>query len=238
MDLDSDFDDAYFAKRVFTQKQRTEMHRLDYRWIRAKLGKNGHKRFSILDIGCSDGSFLSQFPTSEFELFGIEPNKREAEKCKEKAIIILEALSSYKDFDIVIIRGTLHHLPDSQGFIKTLCLSFSESSTSSNKFFFALANPNCESLLYRKFSMLPALEKEPTFDSLFKVWGGKELANLLESNGAQVDLSYPYFRTPYKNLLSDPANVLISLMSKTYRDVAFPRNMFNLAAKFAVNEST
>ena len=62
--------------------------------------------------------------------------------------------------------------------------------------------------------------------------GGKELANLLERKGAQVDLSYPYFRTPYRNLFTDPINVLFSLTSNTHRDAAFPKNIFNLAAKF------
>ena len=62
--------------------------------------------------------------------------------------------------------------------------------------------------------------------------GGEELANLLVSKGAQVDLRYPYFRSPYKKIFSDSANLWLSLISNSYRDFSFPRNMFNLAAKF------
>ena len=61
---------------------------------------------------------------------------------------------------------------------------------------------------------------------------GEELKELLERKGAQVDLSYPYFRTAYRNLFTDPVNVLFSLTSNTYRYAAFPKNMFNLAVKF------
>ena len=232
MNLTEDFGDAYFVKRIKTKKQRMEMHRLDFNWVRARLREIGHNRAKILDVGCSDGAFLNQFPKDQFELFGIESNEQEAKKSKRLGIQILDTQSTFKNFDIVIIRGTLHHLPNSQEFIDQLSLSFSNSNSDIGKFFFALANPNSESLLYRKFGTLPALEKEATFDSLFKVWGGKELANLLERKGAQVDLSYPYFRTPYRNLFTDPINVLFSLTSNTYRDAAFPKNMFNLAAKF------
>ena len=236
MDYPNDFNDLYFAKRLHTQKLRHKMHRLDYNWIRAKLGEIGSTRYKILDIGCSDGHFLNQFSKSHFDLFGIEPNESQAEMSKRIGIQIIQPITSFENFDIVIIRGTLHHLPNSNNFLDELSLSFQN--LDKNKYFFALANPNSESFLFKNFGTLPALEKNPTFESVFKVWGGRELANLLESKGAQVDLTYPYFRSPYKKLFSDSANFWISLISKSYRDFSFPRNMFNLAAKFRANGPT
>ena len=229
-DEPNDFKDLYFEQRLQTEEQRHAMHRLDYNWVRAKLGKNLSKRLTVLDIGCSDGHFLNQFPQKNFNLFGIEPNKKQAEISQRLGIQIIQPVTSFENFDIVIIRGTLHHLPNSNNFLDELSHSFSNLDRA--KYFFALANPNSESFLFKSFGTLPALEKSPTFESIFKVWGGKELANLLESKGAQVDLCYPYFRSPYKKIFSDFPNLWISLISNSYRNFAFPRNMFNLAAKF------
>lgn len=212
------------------------MHQLDFDWVRKKLGKMPHAKYKILDIGCSDGSFLNQFPRHEFELFGIEPNKTEAMKSTALGIRILDSCDDYSDFDVVVIRGTLHHLPNSQEFLNQLLLSFSVPNLVGDKYFFALANPNSEALVYRKFKKLPALEKQLTFSSLYKVWGAKELKKSLEEKGALVKLSYPYFDTPYRNLVTDLTKFSISVIWNTYKDFAFPRNMFNLSAIFPAKE--
>ena len=94
MNLIEDFGDSYFEKRIKTQKQRLDMHRLDFNWVQARLREIGHHRAKILDIGCSDGAFLNQFSKDQFELFGIEPNEQEAKKSKKLGIQILDTQST------------------------------------------------------------------------------------------------------------------------------------------------
>lgn len=86
--------------------------------IQKKTGGN------ILDIGCFDGKFLSQF-SGTHKLFGIEIHKIASEKAKEKGVDIIyddfEKLSLNKqEFDIATSFDVIEHTHDPFHFLKTV----------------------------------------------------------------------------------------------------------------------
>jgi SAM-dependent methyltransferase len=82
----------------------------------------------ILDLGCGDGTYTLEFPSlGAIEVLGIDPAEIavEAANCKAKnaglgSVVRFEAGNIYalkeqlgdRQFDCVVLRGVLHHLPD------------------------------------------------------------------------------------------------------------------------------
>lgn len=224
--MNSDFDDAYFEARVADSRNRRVMHELDRTSLISYLRKHPIK--SALDIGCADGGFILPLAAklSIPNLYGIEPNLSQAEIALRSGITLFEDLGHIpmNDIELVICRGTLHHLPDWEAFMVAI------SRMSKGSFLALLANPNSESLLFRKFGRLPALENSNEFSSIFRVLGAKNFARSLEQQGWTTKIAYPYFKTPYSKPIRDFRSTFLSLAKKNYSDSPFPRNMFNLFA--------
>ncbi len=82
----------------------------------------------ILDLGCGDGTYTLEFPSlGATEVLGIDPAEVAVEAANRKAksagldsVVSFEAGNIYelkeqignRQFDCVVLRGVLHHLPD------------------------------------------------------------------------------------------------------------------------------
>jgi SAM-dependent methyltransferase len=228
MTSNSDFDEAYFNLHGQSAEKRVLQHRLDYLRVSRFLGENSSTftkvppSLNIIDIGCADGAF-SQLFLPFGKVYGVEISESQAKKAREILFQVEDRYPSEVQFDLVIIRGTLQHLPHSEIFF-----NFVETNLKSNGVLAILANPNSASLMFRRTGTLPALEVRKSFSSNFKVFN----KNLLESclNGIQfseIEVTYDYLGTPYARPLSDiPLGILSLLTGHNFRR-PFPGNMFN-----------
>jgi len=227
MTSNSDFDDAYFNLHGRSSELRMQQHRLDYLRVTSFLGK-GSSPFcnvpplNILDIGCADGAFSKLFlPFGR--VYGVEINVSESKKAREVLFQVEDSYPFEVEFDLIIIRGTLHHLPDSEIFF-----DFVKTNLKSNGVLAILANTNSASLMFRRTGTLPALEVRNGFSSNFEVFNKKLLENRL--NGikfSEIEVSYEYFRTPYARPFSDIPLGILSLLTGHNFGRPFPGNMFN-----------
>ena len=238
----SDFDENYFISRLPSQQKRSIMHHLDAKWV-AKQISNLDSNFAdtertFLDIGCSDGGFLSEirkhFP--KISMWGIEPNRNQAQISSKRGIIITDSVKDAPDLDSVILRGVLHHLPDYQNTLQEILHKFRSSSSDMPKTLILLSNVNSDSFQYRKFGQLPSLESSSEFNSIYKVHSAKILKSELESIGFKVIIRYPYIGTPYSRPFWHLMKMLISISLKKYLAIPFYRNHFDIFAIYYPQE--
>jgi SAM-dependent methyltransferase len=222
-----DFDNEYFAHREKDLLNRLKMHALDRKWVRKLIGEYGGKPI-LLDIGCSDGSFAADFSRDGFRIFGIEPNVFQANLASQKGIQIVDTFEEIPHLDVVIIRGTLHHLPNYRIVLESVFTLFEKSPGQSDKWIFILAEPNSESQTFRRFQKLPAIEQSQNFQSNYKIFGARELKEYFQLKG-EVHLDYPYLRTPYRKLWRDS----LQTISSNYLGTPWFRNQFNLGVRIS-----
>jgi hypothetical protein len=230
-----DFDDFYFEARIKTEVARLKMHEIDRRFVRTQLNRIQAKvkisDRAVLDVGCADGKFLRGFKMNG-NSWGIEPNKGQQKSANANGLQIVSKVSQVPGLDTVILRGVLHHLPDYRNTIHEISEAFVNSSSKNRKVLFLLANPNADSIIYRSFQRLPALEFGQGFNSVYKVHSAKGIVTELESLGFNCGIRYPYLNTPYSCVSKDFYRFATSIASRKYIETPFPRNMFNLVATF------
>lgn len=208
----------YFTDHAYgLDQQRAEMYIQERRRLLAYKQEG-----SILDVGCGTGDFLAGF-SDQFRKFGIEPSRYAAKLAYEKGIEIIQdipALGS-KSADMVIYRGTIQHIDEPFASIRAAIGALKP-----DGMLVFLATPNAESLCYRMFGSLPALDPPHNF------WipGARELSNVLQNFGAQViRIEYPYLGTPYANPGRDMLRFIGRLFGKRAK-FPFPKNMMEVYA--------
>ena len=81
-----------------------------------------NKKFSMLDIGCSDGVFLinlkKEFPN--VKTYGIEPGKNFSQNCSNKIDGLFESISEVNDkqFDVITLFHVLEHVKHPKNYLK------------------------------------------------------------------------------------------------------------------------
>jgi hypothetical protein len=223
-----DFSDKYFQDRKAGEVLRLRQTDLDFQWITQKVNvTSSEMKKVVFDFGCSDGYLLSKFNPTYFDAHGLEINASMELLAKSKGIKMHSSLIEMNEIDIFILRGVLHHLPEYSKTFEDLLSIFSNSHRKSIQIFL-LANPNAASFLWKRFQRLPMVERDDHFKSVFKVHDAQELRGYFLSKGAEVEIAYPYLNTPYRSLRKDMINFLYSLSTNTYRDFAWPKNIFNM----------
>jgi SAM-dependent methyltransferase len=126
-------------------------------------------------------------------------------------------------FDMVVFRGTIQHLPHPFSYIeksydalrKGGCIAF-------------LATPNANSLVYKIFNTLPALDPRLNF----YIPSDITLCNILENFGFKIlEVEKPYRCSPYASHFRDPLGFLSCLLSRRKPDFAFWGSMMNIVAR-------
>ena len=91
-----------------------------------------------------------------------------------------------------------------------------------------LATPNSNSIVYKIFNDLPALDPPRNFF----IPSDKTLVNVCKNAGFKLlEVDYPYFNSPYSNIIKDHFTLIISLFSSSKPNFPFWRNMMNVVFK-------
>jgi SAM-dependent methyltransferase len=213
------YPDSYFADRQGTDPQRLASFLQEKAFLLRHMDLTG----IVCDVGCSTGEFLSAVEWSG-PRFGMEVNAA-AIRSAEKAGIRFDKsiLTEAGFFDAVIFRGTIQHLPEPFTYIAK---AFHALKSGGHVAF--LATPNANSLTYKLFNTLPALEPERNF----YVPSDVTLESVLRNQGFEmVDIEYPYLGSPYARPVRDHVSFMASLLLRRAPRQPFWRNMMNLIAR-------
>ena len=105
-----------------SSKRRSAMMERSWRFLAKHL--SGMRGGSILEVGCGDGSFLEPALAEGWKVAGIELLQELAERASGRLGITVEAcdFQDYRprageDWDLVVMRHVLEHIPDCKGSI-------------------------------------------------------------------------------------------------------------------------
>ncbi len=210
--------DSYFEKRNLNDPKRIKQFELDCVLIK-KYIKSG----KVCDVGCSTGEFL-EFIDFEGELYGMEVNENAQKRAEMRSISFEKNIINQTEFfDLVIFRGTIQHVDE-----PFMMMKKSFQSLKKGGFVIFLATPNSNSILYKFKKDLPFLD----WPINFYIPGKKELTNALKNIGFSIEeVSYPYFKTPYRNLIKDHLLFILNLITPKFYPHAFWKSSMNIVCK-------
>ena len=176
---------------------------------------------NVLDVGCGKGEFLELFGKG-WNKYGIEISDYASKVAGQRNIQIIDYNFHPNTMDLILFRGTLQHLDKPLWSIQK-CLEMLKP----DGYMIFLATPNINSIYYRFFKELPALDPKRNFmlpsDIMIK--------QILENLGLKVlQITYPYKESPYSNLIYDHINFFLKIIGFK-RDFAFWGNMMECYAK-------
>lgn len=212
-----EFGDEYFSNRNLNDLRRMRSFALEAKFMSQYAQNTG----TVCDVGCSTGEFL-KFINWQGKKFGIEINSFAADEAKKASIHIIEDLQDTLDiFDVVILRGTIQHLPSP---FETIKMAFDK--LRPGGVLFLIATPNTDSIYFRIFGDLPAFD----FPRNYWLPGFKQLKIVCEREGFIFSgVQYPYLNSGYASRW-DFIKFLTRIIVRSSRlGCAFPRNMMNLA---------
>jgi 2-polyprenyl-3-methyl-5-hydroxy-6-metoxy-1,4-benzoquinol methylase len=127
----SQFDSDVLAggSYVYTS-ERLSAHTANARISRSVAEAFDFRGKSVLDVGCGDGAYTMEFAAlGARRVLGVDPAAVAIEAATVRAELVgidkvtsfavgniyeIEAILSKEDFDCIVIRGVLHHLPDAE----------------------------------------------------------------------------------------------------------------------------
>lgn len=178
---------------------------------------------NILDVGCGMGYFLETLD-DRFTKYGVEPSEYASNKAREKGVLIVPSINilDFNSFDAVVFRGTLQHINTPIQDLNHAARILKHGGTLA-----ILATPDADSLVYKIWGQLPALDAPRNW----VVFGHRDLVNILKRLGfVDIEVIHPYWGGPYARPLRDIWNFFVSLFCG-YRKFAFPGNMMEIYAR-------
>ncbi len=212
-----EFDDSYFQERHLNDSRRLKSFSLEKEFIL----KFANLDLTVCDVGCSTGEFLS-FLSWKGAKYGLEINKFAANEARKRSIKIIESLNDCsRDLEVIIMRGTIQHLPSPFEFIESAYKKLAPGGV-----LLFLATPNIDSIYYRIFRDLPALD----YPRNFWLPGAKHLKLVATRVGFNfMDAEFPYFNSGYASLWDIPKFLLRFFSRSRIFQSSFPGNMMNMA---------
>lgn len=214
----------YFNGRMFNDPLRQVAFEQDSEII-AKYLTEG----TLCDVGCGTGEFHESLKWAG-ERYGIEISEYASEIAEKTGIRFDRNIDTEINFfDAVIYRGVIQHLPSP---FESVSSAFRALKPGGYVFF--LATPNSDSLVYKRTHDLPALDVTKNY----WVPSVSQLTNILKNEGfCIIDISLPYFRSPYRKLVSDHLYFLLSyLWPKSFAAQSFWGNMMSVVAQKPISE--
>lgn len=213
------YNDEYFINRFGNDLKRVKSFRDEITFLNKHFPNEGN----VCDVGCSTGEFLKIY-SWKGNMHGMEINQlaiSEAQKC---GIDFTDnILNKVNYFDLIIFRGTIQHMPDPFNYI-----SRSYNSLKPGGHLVFLATPNSNSIVYKIFNDLPALDPPRNFF----IPSDKTLINVCQNVGFKLlEIEYPYLNSPYSNIIKDHLMFLKTIFSSRKVDFPFWKNMMNVVFK-------
>lgn len=179
-------------------KQRAEQYKLDVSFLERYVQKG-----KMLDVGCNGGFFLSAF-SEKFEKYGTEIDSTAVQFAKENfsfgknvhCTALEDAPFKNGTFDVLMMRGTIEHVPDPVLAIKKVSELLKKGG-----YYYITATPNGDSLAAEVFR-----DKWTLFHPVQHIWhfSPKTLSRIAERFGLKlVAADFPYLGTPYENVYED-----------------------------------
>lgn len=216
------YSQAYFLDRMRNDRYRAASFQNEKHFVNKVVDTSG----ICLDIGCGTGEFLAGIEWRGRKI-GIEISEYAAKKASKSGVELVETYGGSETLDAVFYRGTIQHLDSPFRSIQKA----SEALKADGVIFF-LATPNIESLYYRIFNNLPALDPERNF----YLPGSSSLKSIMRIYGMKcVAEQYPYLQSPYSKPVLDHLMFTLKLcllpFGRQSDRIVFPfwKNMMNLA---------
>jgi SAM-dependent methyltransferase len=209
----------YFVQHYAHDEKREQMYWLEYTRLSDRVPLGG----AVLDIGCGTGGFLANFG-SHWQVYGFEPSGYAHALSVGKGIEMFFNLDEIPDgsMDVVVFRGTLQHISEPMH-----ALEQATRILKAGGLLVVLATPDTDSLVYRIWFDLPALEAGRNW----VLFGNRFLQNILRRLGyEQIEVLHPYLGTPYARPILDGMRFMQSLFFG-FRKFAFPGNMMEMYAR-------
>lgn len=208
------YDDSYFSLRNNNDKKRLKTFQIE----KGLINKYTNSGF-LLDVGCGTGEFIENL-NWQGDVYGIEVNDNAILKAKEKKIIFADDVLNYREFfDIIIFRGTIQHVLNPFEYIEN-----SFKLLKKNGYLFFLSTPNSNSIYYKIWGDLPALDPERNY------WVPSDISliNVCQNTGFILkQVEYNYFQSPYSRPLNDHLKFFLKILGiKTH--FPFWKNMMDL----------
>ncbi len=213
------YNDEYFIGRFGNDFKRIKSFHKEIKF----LNKHFSNRGNVCDVGCSTGEFLKTY-SWQGNMHGMEINALAISEAQKFGIDFTNNILNRENyFDLIIFRGTIQHMPDPFNYI-----SRSYQSLKPGGHLVFLATPNSNSIVYKIFNTLPALDPPRNF----YIPSDRTLVNICENAGFKfLDIEYPYLSSPYSQPLKDHLKFIASIFSSRKVDFPFWRNMMNLVFK-------
>lgn len=145
-----------YLSRVHTHdidsiKKRNQMYQIEYAFSQQYVFRG-----KVLNIGCSNGSFLDVYKARGYETFGVEYGKEAAiaagETHKVRYGVFSEMDFEKEKFDLIIFRGVLQYIPYPKKYLeKAVELLRPKQGMRPGGYLFITAQPNMNSLAFRLF---------------------------------------------------------------------------------------
>ena len=174
----------------------------------------------LLDYGCGDGSFTELF--TGWHKYGVEVSDYCIQQCEARNIRMVDTHKLMDGtLDLVIFRGVLQHIDNPFEALREASRLLCKHGTLA-----ILAQPDADSLVYKLFGDLPALDAPRNW------WipGHRELCNVLTKAGFEdIETLRPYWGGPYASPVRDFWRFALRLVG-IRKPFAFPGNMIELYA--------
>ena len=207
---------------------RDAMYKLEFDFINQHI-----KKGRVLDVGCGGGDFLEYFK-NDFECWGIEidgEGVKNARRRISKNILFgtLTETTIEKEFDLIIFRGTIEHIPNAK---ETLIKAMGLLNPSKESMIYITSTPNIECISAKIFktNWTQHLPEEHIYH-----FGKKHFDNLFEEYGLTcLQEKYFYEETPYANVEEDIKLVAKGIILKqkgepiNFKSPPFYENMMSL----------
>jgi SAM-dependent methyltransferase len=213
------YNDEYFSNRFGNDLKRVKSFRDEITFLNKHFPNEGN----VCDVGCSTGEFLKIY-SWRGNMHGMEINQLAILEAQKGGIDFTDnILNKDNYFDLIIFRGTIQHMPDPFNYI-----SRSYNSLKPGGHLVFLATPNSNSIVYKLFNDLPALDPPRNFF----IPSDKTLINVCQNVGFKLlEIDYPYLNSPYSNIIKDHLMFLITIFSSRKVDFPFWKNMMNVVFK-------